>query len=324
MKKEILNIALQNVKKEVPLELLYNPEEKLDEVITIIYKNQQFHFVLELRKEVRQYLIAQLEEKSRQNKHVLLVAERIPTKVKEALREKKIAYMEANGNMYLERDHVYLLIDTKKPIQITKEKGNRAFTKTGLKVLLHFLIKQDLVNQTQREIAEYTGVGLGNIPQIIEGLKATGYLIPLNKKEYIWENRKELLHRWIEGYQTILKPTLKNKRYQMRVPWQEIQLNEGIAVWGGEAAADLLTNYLRPENFILYTNEVQANLIRNYKLQPKQDGHLEVVELFWNNEFNQGTAAPAIIIYAELLLEGGKRNNETAEMILNEYIQQNL
>ncbi|MDD4729925.1 MAG: type IV toxin-antitoxin system AbiEi family antitoxin [Dysgonamonadaceae bacterium] len=29
-------------------------------------------------------------------------------------------------------------------------------------------------------------------------------------------------------------------------------------------------------------------------------------------------------MYADLLLEGGKRNNETAEIIYNEYIQPNL
>ena len=109
----------------------------------------------------------------------------------------------------------------------------------------------------------------------------------------------------------------------MRKKWQEITLNDGIAAWGGEPAADLLTNYLRPEKFILYTNEDQPNLIRNYNLQPKKGGDLEVIEMFWNENLNQQTAPP-IIVYADLMMEGGKRNKETAEMIYNEHIQPNL
>lgn len=109
----------------------------------------------------------------------------------------------------------------------------------------------------------------------------------------------------------------------MRSEWQNIRLNAGNAVWGGEAAADLLTNYLRPEKFIIYSNEDQADLIRNYGLQPKKEGELEVIEMFWNTGLNQKTAPP-IIVYADLMIEGGKRNTETAEMIYNEQIEPNF
>ncbi|MDO6438766.1 type IV toxin-antitoxin system AbiEi family antitoxin [Cyclobacterium sp. 1_MG-2023] len=320
MEREILNIALENVQKEVPFQFDYSPKGQFDGELTLFNNQQQYHFFIEVKKEVRQYIVAQLEAHKGMDSDVLLVAKRIPSKVKIALRERKMPYIEANGNVYIEKGHLFLLVDTHKPINHTNEKGNRAFTKTGLKVLFHFLLKPELVNKTQREIAEYTGVGLGNIPQVLDGLKATGYLLPLNKKEYTWQKRKELLFRWIEDYETILKPGLKKKTYQMRVDWKDIQLNEGIAAWGGEPGADLITHYLRPEKFILYTNEDQANLIRNYKLKPKKDGDLEVVEMFWNQNLNTQTA-PSIIVYAELLIGGGKRNKETAAMIFNEQIK---
>lgn len=323
MENEILNIAIQNVQKELPLQLRYKKTAQYDGILTIQYNQLELDFYVKLKREVRQYVIGELEDIQQPYMGVILIAERIPAKVKTALRERKIAYIEANGNTYLEKDNTFIFIDTNKPLQLTKEKGNRAFTKTGLKVLFHFLMKPELINQTQREIAEYIGVGLGNIPQVMEGLKATGYLLPLKKKEYVWENREKLLFRWIGDYQTILKPTLKKRQYQMRVPWHEIELNDGIAAWGGEPAADLLTNYLRPEKFILYTNEDQATLIRNYKLQPKKDGDLEVNEMFWNKELN-GNTAPPILVYADLMIEGGKRNKETAEMIYNEQIKPNL
>lgn len=323
MENEILNIAIENVQKQLPIQLLYKKTGQYDGVLTVQRNQFNFDFYVKLKKEVRQYVVDELEDIQKPYMGAVLIAERIPAKVKTALRERKIAYIEANGNIYIEKENTFLFIDTNKPLQLAKEKGNRAFTKTGLKVLFHFLIQPELVNQTQREIAEYAGVGLGNIPQVIEGLKTTGYLLPLNRKEFTWENRKDLFFRWLEGYQNTLKPTLKKRRYQMRKKWQEITLNEGMAVWGGEPAADLLTNYLRPEKFILYTNEDQANLIRNFNLQPKKDGDLEVIEMFWNKELNQKTAPP-IIVYADLMIEGGKRNKETAEMIYNEQIQPNL
>lgn len=323
MENEIIHIAVENVQKQLPIQLLYKKTGQYDGALTVQYNQFNFDFYLKLKREVRKYVVDELEDIQQPYMGVILIAERIPAKVKVALRERKLAYIEANGNMYIEKDNIFLLIDANKPLQLAKEKGNRAFTKTGLKVLFHLLIKPELINKTQREIAEYTGVGLGNIPQVIEGLKTTGYLLPQNRKEYTWENRKDLFFRWIEGYQTTLKPTLKKRRYQMRKNWQEITLNDGIAVWGGEPAGDLLTNYIRPEKFILFTNEDQANLIRNYNLQPKKDGDLEVIEMYWNRDLNQKTAPP-IIVYADLMMEGGKRNKETAEIIYNEQIQPNL
>lgn len=323
MKKELINIALKNAQQALPIKLDYKPAGGYDGKLRLNYNQLAYDFIVKWKKEVRKHVIHELEDIRQPYMNVILIAARIPTSTKAALRERKIAYIEANGNIYLEKENIFLYINANKPYQLAMEKGNRAFTKTGLKVLFHLLIKPELINQTQREIAEFTGVGLGNIPQVIEGLKDTGYLLPLNKKEYAWENKEELFDRWIENYQTILRPALKKKSYQIRIPWQNIELNEEMATWGGEPAADLLTNHLRPEKFILYTNENQDELIKKYKLQPKIDGELSVIELFWNKELNQKTAPP-FLVYAELILEGGKRNKETAEMIYHEFIKPNL
>lgn len=323
MEKEIIKTALDNVKKNVPIEVKFKREKLLDGELYLRYHQEELCFAVETKGEVRQYIIPQLEKLREQHTNVLLLAERIPRGVKETLREKRIPYIEANGNLYLEANNIYLYVDNNRAVEINKERGNRAFTKTGLKVLFHFLVQPELVNHTQREIANFTGVGLGNIPQVIDGLRNTGYLIPLNKREYIWENREELINRWINDYQTILKPSLKTNKYEITIPWKQINLNEKISVWGGEAGADILTNFLRPEKFILYTNEKQANLIRNYKLKPKIEGELEVIEMFWNQDLNEVTAPP-LLIYAELVIEGGKRNNETAKLIFDDYIKSKL
>ena len=93
-------------------------------------------------------------------------------------------------------------------------------------------------------------------------------------------------------------------------------------VWGGEAAADMLTNHLRPEKFLIYTKENRMDLIKNYRLMPDKNGEVEVLDMFWNK--TEGLTAPPIVVYADLMLEGGKRNKETAVKIYNEYIEPNL
>ena len=293
--------------------------------LDVVLNETTQRYRLDLHKEPRQHHITTLINKAERQPNVpfLLIAHTIFPKLQEQLKEHHINYIDLEGNVYLQNQGLYIFTQNQKKKKQKRETGNRAFTKTGLKVIFHFLVKQEFINQNQRTIKDETGVALGNIPKVFEGLKETGYLIKKDKQEFILVNKRELIDRWIEGYQTQLKPTLKKRTYDSTVPWQDIALNEKATVWGGEPAADILTHYLRPEKYILYTNEDQANLIRNYKLKPKKNGDIEVVKMFWNENYNE-TTAPPLLIYADLMIEGGKRNRETAKMIYNDHIEPNL
>jgi len=295
----------------------------LDAIVQIDGPKNKIQFIVEAKKEVRTHQLIQLEHYNKTYKNFMIVANRIFPKVKNELRTLGIAYLEANGNVYIKHNDIFLFIDTQKPDVYIKQKGNRAFTKTGLKVLLHLLQHKEDINLPQRELAKITNVALGTIPQVIEGLKDTRYLLQLNKKQYVWEKRKELLERWIVAYDTVLKPKLKKDRYHYEGNWKEIEFANELTVWGGEPAADILTNYLRPEKFILYTKENRLNLMKKYRLIPKKDGEIEVYDLFWHQDENKNTA-PEVLVYAELLLEGGKRNLETAQKIYEEHIEPKL
>jgi hypothetical protein len=319
MGKEIIDIALENLSNTTGITGHWDPEGPLDGRITLEINGQVHDFVVELKKELRQHQLQQIEYIHAQYENMILIAEHLFPKVKNQLRQKGLPYLEANGNVYLKKGDVYCFIDTNKAAIRKKETGNRVFTKTGLKVLFHFLLDKDLVNTTQRQIAETTMVGLGNIPLIINGLKDLGYLIPLRKNEFLWEKRGELLERWINEYATTLRPKLTLKRYVIPDDWRKIELNNELTVWGGEPAADILTNHLRPGKYILYTNESNVNLIKNYRIIPDESGELEVLKLFWNNAY-ENNIAPPILVYAELTLEGGKRNMETAKIIYDKFI----
>lgn len=321
MEKEIVFNAIQALKLTTGIQANFKEKGMLDGVLTFVLNSKKYEFIVEIKNELRGYQLSQIEESFKRNEHFLLIANRIFPSIKEELRKKEIPYLEANGNVYLKKDEIFLFVDSQKPLDVEKNKGNRAFTKTGLKVLFYLLQNKDAINLPQRQLADLTGVALGNIPQIIEGLKDTGYLIALKKKIYIWENRKALLERWMADYAIILRPMLVKGLFTIKGNWNELALNTYKTQWGGEPAADLLTNHLRPEKFIIYTKENRMDLIKNYKLMPNISGEVEVLEMFWKS--NDDTIPP-LLVYTDLILEGGKRNKETAEIIFNEYIQPNL
>lgn len=329
MGKEIVHIALKNLRITTGIEgqwqtdTSFDDKLKVDGQLNLRINNHDYLFTVGIKNEVRQHQVHQLELYNAVYKDFLLIAKHIFPRVKEILHQKGIAYLEANGNIFLQTDKVYLFVDTHKNIDPKKAQANRAFTKTGLKVLFYLLQHKEDINLTQRELSKNTNVALGNIPQVIKGLQETGFLLPLNKREYVWKNRKGLLERWVTEYGTTLKPTLRKEKYTYKGDWKKVKINNELTVWGGEPAADILTNYLRPEKLTLYTKENRINLIKNYKLMPETEGDIDVLEMFWEQDKNKQTA-PAILVYADLLLEGGKRNRETAEIIYNEQIQPNL
>ncbi|AYQ31952.1 type IV toxin-antitoxin system AbiEi family antitoxin [Runella sp. SP2] len=322
MEQEIVYRALEALYQTTGIQAYFQPKKTLDGGLEIDFNGQKYRFTVEVKREVRIHQLQQVDEYFHRYDNFLLVAYHLFPKVKEELRNKKIPYIEANGNIFLKKDSLFLFIDTQKTLDVEKGKGNRAFTKTGLKVLFYLLQYKDAIHLPQRELAYLTNVALGNIPQVINGLKETGYLIPLNKKNYVWENRKALLDRWITEYATVLRPKLVKEKYTLRGDWNELALDNHKTVWGGEPAGDILTNHLRPEKFLIYTTENRMDLIRNYKLMPDKNGEVEVLEMFWKNTIER--TAPKLLVYADLILEGGKRNKETAEKIYHEYIESNL
>lgn len=323
MEKELIDIAIENLNNQPNILAEWLDNRELDGTLRIVINKKEYCYNIEVKKELRQYQITRINEIKERIDNLIIIAEQIYPKVKEQLKELKIPYLETNGNFFFQTEECFCLIDTKKKAPIRKEKANRAFTKTGLKVVFHLLNNPELINKKQREIANAAGVALGNIPQVINGLKETGYLLNIRKGVYVWEKKEELINRWINNYATELRPKLIIGNYTIKGNWQDINLNENKTVWGGEPAADILTQYLRPEKFLIYTKERKLNLIKEYKLIPKENGELEVLEMFWDNTKN-AMFAPPLLVYAELILTGGKRNVETAELIYNDYIKPEL
>lgn len=323
----IIQRVIQNLQEKAGALCEMKParHKALDGTLMLTLNNQKLIFNAEVKKEIRNLHLLHIQQLAQKHEPFMLIAWRLFPNIRETLREKGINYIEANGNMHIKQRGLYLFIDNQKALQDDKRDTNRAFTKTGLKVVFQFLLDRELINGTQREIANTTGVALGNIPQVIKGLLNTGYIVRYDQTRYQWHDKEALLKKWLNEYETTLKPTLLRGRY--RLPegkkWQAIPLHKAFTCWGGEPAGDLLTHYLRPEILTMYTVETQLDLMKNYKIRPDTMGNVFVYEKFWREHPNEKTAPP-LLVYADLINNNDKRSMETAEKIYEKYIQPDL
>lgn len=326
----IIHTAIENLRRTTGYDVYWddNQRDDVDGVLTININGRDIAFAAKVRQEFRLYQIEELLNRERGGHPLMIIATKLFPKIKEHLKECNIAYLEANGNAYIKHNDLLILIEGQKPIQETKTGPNRAFTKTGVKLLLLFLTEEEWLNRPYREVADMAGVALGAIPIIRNALKELGFVVKIDEKRYMLANKEELLKRWITAYGEKLKPGIRLGKFLLDKNtikyWKEIPFQVEDTLWGGEPAADILTNYLNPERFTLYTKLKTADLIKKYRLIPDENGQVEVFDKFWKLDMETWDTAPPLIVYADLMNTDDSRNIEVANMIYEQYCIERL
>lgn len=327
----IVEKALQNLEANTGIigrwRPLHYPGKNLglDGTVTLSIDKKKITFNTEVKKELRQYHLDKLLEQAYRNQPFMVVAERILPLVKKRLQDEGVAYIDGAGNVCLRTSEKFLWIEgMKAPETDEQTPASRVFTKAGLKVIYVLLEQQQMVNATYREIADLAGVALGTVNVVIAGLKGNGYLLQLNKKKVLLQNKKELLERWIDGYRDILKPALHLGTYHTReiTGWRSLEL-PADAVWGGEAAAGILTDYLNPQLLTIYTDGTKNALLKKLNLVSKADGNVKIYQKFWKAEPDglPHDVAPYLLTYADLLMTEDPRCVETAQLIYDNHLK---
>ena len=328
---EIVDMALENLQKNAGITGNWEEygQKELDGKIKLVVENKPLKFNAEIKQELRNHQLPRIIDQAQRTGPLMVIANRIFPKIKEELRHNDIAYLEANGNIYLKQGGIMLWLDGQKPVQPITEKGNRAFTKTGLKVLFHFLLDEQLVQLRYREIANITQVALGNLNYIMNGLKELNFLIEVREQNFRLNNKKELMQKWMVTYEERLKPALLLGTFRFLkeedfLNWKNAGIDTTKTKWGGEPAGDLYTNYLRPQTLTLYTTENRNELIKNYRLIPDEKGNIKVYKKFWHLDDGPAPTVPPLLIYADLMNTNDRRCIETAQKIYDEFLQNKL
>jgi hypothetical protein len=305
------------------------PDKGIDGQIEFTIQDKTVKVYVEIKNNIRTVHLPKLYQLATKNTPLMVVAGQIYPKIKEELRKHNIAYLEANGNIWLKYKYGLFWIDANKALPEEKEKVNRAFTKTGLKVIFDILCDEQILNQPYRTIAKQAGIALGNVNYIMNGLKEKGFLLKLNKNDFKLTRKEELLDTWIAKYEEKLKPELEIGTFRFLKPddflqWKRLPLKTGKTWWGGEPGGDLYTNYLKPAVLTLYTTETRNDLIKNYRLIPDPKGNVKVYHKFWTFDKVNDKAAPPLLVYADLINTGDARCIETAKKMYHEFFEGKL
>ncbi len=325
----IVQLALENLEKGTDIKGKLGEDftqKDYDGKIELYIGKQLLKFNIEVKAEIREYQLMKLLQSAEKNSPKMIIAKKISPKMKGILREHHIPYLESSGNMWLRQDGLFIWIDSMKPIQSGEEKINRAFTKTGLKIVFQFLLDDQWVNYPYREIASRSEVSLGNINYVMNGLQENGYLIRQNRKDFRLIKKKELLEKFMVLYEEKLKPSIFLEKFRFlkeedRLRWKDLPLKNQKTFWGGEPAGDLLTNYIIPETFTLYTTESRNELIKNYRLIPDPEGNVSAYKKFWTFTEVNKNIVPPLLAYIDLMNTGDRRCIETATKIYEQILQ---
>lgn len=306
----------------IPIEI-DSSRQNYDALLRI--KNQQF--IVEAKSAVRTsnqgLVMSQLEEmKQNSNRPIILIAEYISKNATEELKERGFNYIDIAGNAFIKFNDLVIFIEGQKKAKKEKTNQSRAFQEAGLKILFHLLYKPEHLQDSYRKIAEIADVSIGSVSNVMGELEELNFLLKTNDKRVL-KNTDELLERWIVEFNAVLRPRIVRKRMRFVDPdgqrnWQQLntQSDDGVILWGGEPGGALLTNNLRPEQFVIFTDLELSVLAKQFRLVPAENGEIEVLQKFWKNDLGNDKIAPALLIYADLINSGFGRNIETAKQIL--------
>jgi hypothetical protein len=279
-------------------------------------------------------IIAQLRDRAAAaGKPALLVTRHVTPPVAAVLRDQGQQFVDAAGNAYLEgKDLLVIVTGQKPPEQRVIGQGDRADTANGIKILFALLCDPQLVAAPQRTIAATAGAALGAVPAVLRDLQGQGHLVDFRKRRRL-NVTKKLLDEWAFAYARRLRPKTLRETYTTEVfdAWRTWKPDPTQVMWGGEPAAALLTDYLRPGILTFYTRQLPPRMKLDYRFVrthgPTDQRVVEIRQPFWGETLPPGPkpgVVHPILIYADLLATRDGRCVDTARVLFDNYLARPL
>lgn len=301
-----------------------------------VLKIKNIQFVVLSKSEVRTsnkgLVLSQLNEiKLLTNRGIIVIAKFIANDVAAELKEKNINYTDSAGNSFIKTNDFFIYISGQKAQKNKKTNQARAFQETGVKLIFSLLANPENLNLSYRELSEKKSIALGSISNIMQELEEQNFILRTKSKRVL-KNKKELLNRWIVAYHDVLRPKILKKKMKFKSKemynnWKALldKHNQESTkfLWSGEPAASLMTNFLKPAFYTLYTNTSWQNCMKELDMVPDENGDIEVLSFFWEiDAYNYiKSTVPPVIVYADIMNSGLDRNLETAKIILENELQ---
>jgi len=305
-------------------------EKKPDATIDLVTDEGATKFFVETKQNIAEATIGRLSHDLRnQRDKWLLVTTYVPTHLANKMKDLQIQFIDTVGNAFINRYPLFIMIYGNRRSQTLERAGEReAFGRAGLHVIFALLCEDELVNATYREIGEAANVALGTVAMVVKDLMMRGFILELRAGGRRLLRKKDLLDKWTVLYAERLRQKTLIGRYTADhlTFWRTVNLRRFDAVWGAEVAASKLTQQLRPEIITIYTRKPVNDLVVGLRLRRDDHGTIELRDRFWRFEMGgfDRTVAPALLVYADLLATGDKRNIDAAKLIYDEHLERNF
>lgn len=137
IERETIQTAIDNLEKTAGFKAHWAPAstQDFDAILDVEVGGKRLKFLVEAKTYLRNHNLPKILEQAEDIKDFMVIADHILPGVKEELRLHHIAYLEGNGNIFIDRKPVFVWVDNNKPLERVREKPNRAFTKAGLQVV---------------------------------------------------------------------------------------------------------------------------------------------------------------------------------------------
>jgi hypothetical protein len=333
---EILEDAIEAFKRETKLTAEKGRLEidvagkRIDATLQIEGQKRTMEYFVEIKPDITNATVGRLAHQFKDAPgRWLAVTRYVPTYLARRMKELNIQFIDTAGNAYLNEKPLLIFIHGNKPEKrFAKQKDYQAWGRAGAQIMFALLCNKDLVDAPYREIAAAANVALGTLAQVFNDLIEQGFLLDQGTRGRRLQRKKELFDKWAEAYALKLRPKTLNGRYATDKAqfWQQADLTRYNAYWGGEVAANKMTNYLKPEVVTIYANKPVNDLVLNLRLHKDAQGNIELREQFWQFETEDKAKGlvPPILVYADLMATGDARNVETARMIYEDHIERYL
>lgn len=292
-----------------------------DAIVRLGYGGQEVQYAVELKLGLRpQALAALIHQLDRLGDQGLLVADYVTPPMAEELRARRIAFVDAAGNAFLDQPPLLVWVKGQKPQQVAgaDRRVGRAFQATGLQVLFALICHPEWTDLPYREIAQRAEVAHGTVGWVMTELPKLGFVAEFAGKRRLVQ-REKLLQQWAEFYPRTLRPRLALGRFRAETLdwWNTIDPAKYGAVLGGEPAGGRITGYLRPGMATFYMEKIDPRLLVDLRLRPDTGGNVEIYRRFWTFAADDAALAPDPLVYADLMATGDGRCIETAKLIFD-------
>lgn len=256
---------------------------------------------------------------------LLVLGPRIHERSAETLREAGISFVDSIGNAHVEFENVLIDVRGKRPTDVhaidslsfPAHGTSNLFSVKRSQVIFALLQWPELSEGPLRDLAEAAGVSMGLVQTTLEMLAQAGYVGSTRDRRV--RRGRELLDAWTAAYRTGLGAAQRWGAYYAESLNIEPPAGQQIYV-SGEAAVPML---VRPETVTLYTSSPPTRMAGINRWRRDREPNVFVRKQFWREpEWQRAdapvSAAPAILIYADLRASGDARQREIADQFRSE------